>query len=175
MKKHLSVLLAATCVGSLVTMAGCSKPADKAEPKAEVHRYALINSTFPISRAVEVPGGKTLLFHSGMTPDPAKPDAEKGSAEYWGDTKTQALSVLTKTKASVESMGLTMGDAVKMTVFLVGPTPGAAMDFAGMMEAYTQFFGTADQPNLPARSAVQVAGLAAPGMLVEIEIVFARP
>ncbi|WP_299687694.1 RidA family protein [Hydrocarboniphaga sp.] len=156
-------------------MAGCSKPADKAEPKAEVHRYALINSTFPISRAVEVPGGKTLLFHSGMTPDPAKPDAEKGSAEYWGDTKTQALSVLTKTKASVESMGLTMGDAVKMTVFLVGPTPGAAMDFAGMMEAYTQFFGTADQPNLPARSAVQVAGLAAPGMLVEIEIVFARP
>jgi enamine deaminase RidA (YjgF/YER057c/UK114 family) len=142
---------------------------------AEVKRYPLVGSNFPISRAVEVPGKQTLVFHSGMTPDPAKPDAPKGSAEYWGDTKTQTLSVLNKTKASVESMGLKMGDAVKMTVFLVGPTPGAAMDFAGMMEAYTQFFGTKEQPNLPARSAFQVSALAAPGMLVEIEIVFARP
>jgi enamine deaminase RidA (YjgF/YER057c/UK114 family) len=174
MKNHLSVLLAIACVGSVATVAGC-KPADKPAAKAEVHRYALVNSTFPIARAVEVPSGKTLVFHSGMTPDPANPEAEKGSAEYWGDTRTQTLSVLNKTKASIESMGLTMGDAVKMTVFLVAPVPGAAMDFAGMMEAYTQFFGTADQPNLPARSAVQVAGLAAPGMLVEIEIVFAKP
>ncbi|MEO0973643.1 MAG: Rid family hydrolase, partial [Pseudomonadota bacterium] len=39
----------------------------------------------------------------------------------------------------------------------------------------TQFFGTEAQPNLPARSAVQVAGLAAPGMLVEIEVIIARP
>ena len=61
-------------------------------------------------------------------------------------------------------------------VLLVGdPAKGGGMDFAGMMEGYTQFFGTKDQPKLPARSAVQVAGLAAPGMLVEIEIVFARP
>ena len=174
MKQHLSALLTAACVGSVLTMAGC-KPADKPAAKTEVRRYALVNSTFPIARAVEVPSDKTLIFHSGMTPDPARPDAEKGSAEYWGDTKTQTLSVLNKTKASIENMGLTMGDAVKMTVFLVGPTPGAPMDFAGMMEGYTQFFGTADQPNLPARSAVQVAGLAAPGMLVEIEIVFAKP
>jgi len=38
-----------------------------------------------------------------------------------------------------------------------------------------KYFGTEDQPNLPARSAFQVAGLAAPGMLVEIEVVLARP
>jgi enamine deaminase RidA (YjgF/YER057c/UK114 family) len=48
------------------------------------------------------------------------------------------------------------------------------MDFAGFMKAYTQYFGTPEQPNLPARSAVQVAGLAAPGMLVEIEVILAR-
>jgi len=48
------------------------------------------------------------------------------------------------------------------------------MDFQGFMKAYTQYFGTPEQPNLPARSAVQAAGLAAPGMLVEIEVILAR-
>jgi len=163
MRKALILTVAAAMLGST------------GAARAEVKRYPLVGSTFPIARAVEVPGTQTLIFHSGMTPDPARPEAAKYSAEYWGDTKAQTLSVLSKTKASIESMGLKMGDAVKMTVFLVAPAAGAAMDFAGMMEGYTQFFGTAAQPNLPARSAVQVAGLAAPGMLVEIEIVFARP
>ena len=63
-----------------------------------------------------------------------------------------------------------------MLAFLVGdPAKDNKMDFKGFMEAYTQYFGTADQPNLPARSAVQVAGLAAPGALVEIEVILARP
>jgi enamine deaminase RidA (YjgF/YER057c/UK114 family) len=48
------------------------------------------------------------------------------------------------------------------------------MDFEGMMAAYSQFFGTKEQPNLPARSTVQVAGLVAPGMLVEIEVQLAK-
>jgi enamine deaminase RidA (YjgF/YER057c/UK114 family) len=71
-------------------------------------------------------------------------------------------------------MGLGFGDVVKMNVFLVGDSATGKMDFKGFMEAYTRFFGTADQPNLPARSAVQVAGLAAPGVLVEIECVLAQ-
>jgi enamine deaminase RidA (YjgF/YER057c/UK114 family) len=45
------------------------------------------------------------------------------------------------------------------------------MDFAGFMAGYSQFFGTKDQPNKPARSAMQVAALAAPGALIEIEVV----
>jgi enamine deaminase RidA (YjgF/YER057c/UK114 family) len=68
-----------------------------------------------------------------------------------------------------------MGDVIKMNVFLVGdPAKGGKMDFPGMMAAYTKFFGTKEQPNLPARSAVQVAGLAAPGGLVEIEVIAAK-
>jgi enamine deaminase RidA (YjgF/YER057c/UK114 family) len=67
------------------------------------------------------------------------------------------------------------GDVVKMLVFLVGdPANDGKMDFKGFMEAYTQYFGTPEQPNLPARSAVQVAGLAAPGALVEIEVILAK-
>ena len=48
------------------------------------------------------------------------------------------------------------------------------MDFAGMMAGYTQFFGTSEQPNKPARSAVQVAALAFPGVMVEIEVIAVR-
>jgi enamine deaminase RidA (YjgF/YER057c/UK114 family) len=144
---------------------------------AEVVRYPLPNnSTFPISQAVEVKAGTTLVFHSGTVPGAANSKAERFSREFWGDTKTQAISVFNRIEGSLKEKGLGMGDVIKMTVFLVGvPENNGRMDFSGFMEAYTLYFGTKDQPNLPARSAVQVADLAAPGMLVEIEVVLARP
>jgi enamine deaminase RidA (YjgF/YER057c/UK114 family) len=67
-----------------------------------------------------------------------------------------------------------MGDVVKMTVFLVGdPAMGGQMDFDGFMEAYRLYWGTAEQPRLPARSTVQVAGLVGPLMFVEVEVITA--
>ena len=39
---------------------------------------------------------------------------------------------------------------------------------------FGQFFGTKEQPNKPARSAVQVAALVAPGALLEIEVIAAK-
>ena len=132
-------------------------------------------STFPIARAVEVPAGKTIIFHSGTTPAPLDPKAEAGTAAYWGDTKTQALSTFGRIKESLDAMKLNFGNVVAMTVYLVGdPAKGGRMDFDGFMAAYSQYFGTKEQPNLPARSTVQVAGLVAPGMLVEIEVQLAK-
>lgn len=144
---------------------------------ADVTRHPLGGgSTFPIARAVEVPPGYTLVFHSGITPSPADPKATQGSPEYWGNTKTQATSVFARIKESLTELGLGFGDVVAMTAYLVGdPATGGKMDFAGFMEAYTQHFGTKEQPNLPARSTVQVASLVGPGMLVEIEVTLARP
>jgi enamine deaminase RidA (YjgF/YER057c/UK114 family) len=133
-----------------------------------------IGSTFPIARAVEIPAGFKLIFHSGFTPSPANAQAKEGTPEYWGDTKTQAMSAFQKMEASLKDMGLTFGDVVKMNVFLVGDPATGKMDFKGFMDAYTQFFGTPQQPNLPARSAVQVAGLASAGVLVEVEVVLAQ-
>ena len=143
----------------------------------EVIRYPLPdNSTFPIAQAVEIPAGTTLVYHSGTTPRPADPLAERYSAQFWGDTETQAKSVFNRMETSLKNLNLEFGDVVKMTVFLVGtPENDGRLDFQGFMNAYTLHFGTEAQPNLPARSAVQVAGLAAPGMLVEIEVVLARP
>ena len=141
---------------------------------ADVVRHSN-GTSFPIARAVEVPAGTTIYFHSGMTPAPLDPKARPGTPEYWGDTKTQTLSVFGRIKDSLDKLGLDFGDVVAMTVYLVGdPAKEGRMDFEGMMAAYTQFFGTKEQPNLPARSTVQVAGLVAPGMLVEIEVQLAK-
>lgn len=133
------------------------------------------SSDFPIANAVEVGAGSKIIFHSGTTPAAANPDAERGTREYYGDTRTQTISVLERIEADLEAKGLTMGDVVKMTAFLVGdPEMDDQMDFSGFMEGYTQFFGTEEQPNVPARSTVQVAGLVAPLMFVEIEVITAR-
>lgn len=142
---------------------------------ADVTRYPIPGSDFPIAQAVEIPAGTTLVYHSGTTPRPANPKAERFSPEFWGDTETQTMSVFTRLKESLAAKKLTLSDVVKMQVFLVAPPGSDSMDFDGFMNAYRKFFGTAEQPNLPARSAFQVAGLAAPGMLVEIEVVLARP
>lgn len=66
-----------------------------------------------------------------------------------------------------------MGDVVKMQAFLVAPE-GEALDFDGFMKGYAQFFGTTEQPNLPSRSVMTVAGLVSAGWLVEIEVTAAR-
>ena len=102
--------------------------------------------------------------------------APKGSAAAYGDMETQATGALTAIKATLARMGMDMGDVVKMTVFMVAdPAKDNKLDFAGLMAGYSKFFGTADQPNKPARSAVQVAALVVPGPLLEIEVIAAKP
>jgi enamine deaminase RidA (YjgF/YER057c/UK114 family) len=143
---------------------------------ADVVRHKIPNSTFPISAAVEVPAGKTLVFLSGAVPPVADTAAPKDTPQAYGDTRTQTVGVLTSIDKQLKGMGLSLGDVVKMQVFLVGdPAKGGKMDFAGFMAGYTQFFGTPAQPNLPSRSAMQVAGLASPNFLVEIEVTAVRP
>lgn len=124
----------------------------------------------PIASAVWA--GDTL-YVSGQLAAPVTPeDKEKGTPAVYGDTKTQTMSVLTKIQNILKAQGLTMGDVVMMHVLLAGdPANGGKMDFPGLQAAYTQFFGTKDQPNKPARAAMQVAALAAPWALVEIEVI----
>lgn len=142
----------------------------------EITRLPLQDSDFPISAAVTVNAGADLVFLSGALAPVVNAGAPKGSEEAYGDTETQTTGALGRLKATLGRLGLDMGNVVKMTVFLVAdPKKDNKMDFAGLMSGYTKFFGTKDQPNKPARSAVQVAALVAPGALVEIEVVAARP
>jgi enamine deaminase RidA (YjgF/YER057c/UK114 family) len=142
---------------------------------AEVVRHKIPGSDFPISAAVEVPAGKTTVYLSGAVPR-LEADAPMDAADAYGDTEAQTVNVLGSIKKQLESMGLGLGDVIKMQVFLVGdPALDGKMDFAGFMKGYRQFFGTAEQPNLPSRSAFQIAGLANPAYRVEIEVVAVRP
>jgi enamine deaminase RidA (YjgF/YER057c/UK114 family) len=131
------------------------------------------NEKSPIANGVWA--GDTLYLSGQLASPVTAADVTKGTAAVYGDTKTQSLSALNKIQALLKEQGLDMKDVVKMTVFLAGdPAMGNKLDFAGLQGSYTQFFGTTDQPNKPARSAFQVAALAAPWALVEIEVIAVR-
>jgi enamine deaminase RidA (YjgF/YER057c/UK114 family) len=169
------LILAAGAVALFSTALSALAADAKANAK-KVERLALPDGNdFPISSAVTVKAGVDTYFLSGALPPVINKDAPKGSAAAFGDTEIQTVGALNAIKATLARLGLTMGDVVKMTVFLVGdPAKDNKMDFAGMMVGYKQFFGTPEQPNKPSRSAVQVAALAAPGALVEIEVIAAK-
>lgn len=152
---------------AMATLVSTAHAAPKAPPMV-VRTSA--NPTAVISSTATVPAAMNLIYLSGSTAspvDPAKPDE-------FGDTRTQTLSILTKMKATLEGMGLTMGDIVKINVFMVAPTPGGHMDSAAMNEVFKTFFGTPEQPNKPTRSTVQVAALGRPTTLIEIEGIAAK-
>lgn len=110
----------------------------------------------PYSQAIEV---GNLVFTSGQLPiNPAT------GAFPEGGIKEQARQSLLNVQAILKETGLTMGDAVKTTVFLADMG-----DFADMNAVYAEFFS---EP-YPARSAVAVKTLPK-GALLEIEVVAER-
>jgi enamine deaminase RidA (YjgF/YER057c/UK114 family) len=157
----------------LISFLGAAVMATAASAQDVVRTYP--TPTAAIASTVRVPHDAGLVFLSGQLPDVADPAAEPGSLASYGDTETQAASTFAKIAALLREQDLTMGDVVSMTVYLVAPAGSDRMDFAGMMRAYSRYFGTLEQPNRPARSTVQVAGLAGRGFLVEIEVTAARP
>jgi enamine deaminase RidA (YjgF/YER057c/UK114 family) len=153
MKKLLGAILL-SLVGSSVV---------HAHPPAEIKRVKG-DAQSPILASAIVPAGTTLVYLSGQVP-----------AVTDGDTKAQAISVFTKIQKLLADQELTLGDVIKLTVYLVGdPKTGGKLDFKGFSEAYAQFFGTPTQPNIVTRTTVQVVALANPAYLVEIEATAAK-
>lgn len=132
-----------------------------------------------ILQSATVKAGATTLYLSGQLASPIDPSKKTPPAQLTmadlGDTKTQTVSVLNKIKAILAEHGFAMGDIVKLTVFVAGdPALNGKMDFAGMNEGFKQFFGTPANPGTVTRSTVQVAALAGPPYLVEIEATAAK-
>lgn len=123
-------------------------------------------ANLPSGTSPAVWAGNTLYVSGSLDPE----------IKAHRDTESQTVGVLTFLKQLLESQNLTMGNVVMLRVYLgADPAKDGKMDFAGMMAGYTQFFGTKDQPNKPARTTVQVvlpAGEA--GALVEIDLVAVR-
>lgn len=117
-----------------------------------------------------------MLYLSGQLPTPITPaDREKNTPAVYGNTQAQSESTFAKIEGLLKEQGLGMGNVVMMRVYMAAdPAMGNKLDFAGMNAAYAKFFGTAAQPNKPARSTFQVAALVAAGALVEIEVQAAR-
>jgi enamine deaminase RidA (YjgF/YER057c/UK114 family) len=123
------------------------------------------NSDLPISAAVWA--GDTLYVSGWLDPD----------LKTHIDTRSQTVGLITDLQKLLESQKLTLSEVVMMRVYLGGdPAKDGKMDYAGMMAGYSQFFGTKDQPNKPARTTVQVVLPAgARGALVEIDLIAVRP
>jgi 2-iminobutanoate/2-iminopropanoate deaminase len=102
----------------------------------------------------------SLVFVSGQL----GLDKDTGSLVA-GGIQAQTRKALENMKAILESAGLSMGNVVKTTVFMLDMG-----QFADMNTVYAEFF-TSD---FPARSAIQVAGLPKNG-IIEIEAIAVKP
>lgn len=135
---------------------------------ADIKRVYGENAAAPIAAGVSVPPGFTTYYISGVLPRPITP-AANGKPANFGDMATQTRSVLDGLKATMTKMGIGFGDVVAAHVFL---DPKA--DFPAMNKVWGQEFGTATQPNKPARAAFRTNALVAPGALLEVEFIAAK-
>ena len=122
-------------------------------------------STLPIAGAVWA--GDTLYVSGWLDPN----------MKTHTDTMSQTVGILQDFQKFLATQKLDLSDVVMMRVYL-GPDPAKdnKIDAAGMTAGYTQFFGTKDQPGIPARTTLQAAlPAAARGALVEIDLVAVRP
>ena len=139
-----------------------------AAPSDEVAFYG--NPQSPISGGVVIPANRASVWTSGTVPGVADQDAERGTRERYGDTYTQAASILSRIEGQLEEQGLTMRDVVYIRAYLVpDPENEGRIDMQGWSKAFGEVFGTDDKPTKPARSTVGVAALVVPDWLIEIE------
>jgi enamine deaminase RidA (YjgF/YER057c/UK114 family) len=128
------------------------------------------NPTAAISSGVVIPPGRPLVWTSGTTPSVVKADAPAGSRDRFGDTKTQAQSILKTIAGQLQAQGVSMKDVVYLRAYLVpDPANGNRIDTAGWNAAYGEVFGTAANPTKPARSTVGVTALVNADWLIEVE------
>ena len=123
-----------------------------------------------ISNTVAIPANAAVVWTSGTVPSVADQNAPAGSRARYGDTKTQAMSVLTAIEARLKEHGLGMKDVVYLRAYLVpDKEKGGTIDTQGWNEAYGQFFNNPTNPVKPARSTVGVIALVNAEWLVEVE------
>jgi enamine deaminase RidA (YjgF/YER057c/UK114 family) len=123
-----------------------------------------------ISNTVAIPANAAVVWTSGTVPSVADTSAPADSPARWGDTRTQAVSVLKAIETRLKEHGLGMKDVVYLRAYLVpDKNKGGTIDTQGWNEAYGQFFNNATNPVKTARSTVGVLALVNPAWLVEVE------
>ena len=115
--------------------------------------------------SITIPPGAETMYLSGS-------GAQALDDGSWGDMRQQTIDTFSRFKQTLEDQGWSMGDIVQVRAFAVAGDGG--LDFAGFNAGYSEFFGTAANPNKPVRSFVEIKDLVVDGWLVEIEIRAAR-
>ncbi|MPR35019.1 Rid family hydrolase [Salmonirosea aquatica] len=128
-----------------------------------------------ISSGAIIPEGKKMLWTSGSTGSIADSTARAGTREQFGDTKTQALSILANFQKTLTEKGLSLKDVLMLRVYLAPDKSTGKHDYQGWYDAYAQYFGTATNPTKPIRSTIGIAGLANTDKFIEIELVAVYP
>ncbi len=156
--KHL-LLLAAVLMGFLTA------PAQKLKQIPLPPSQNPSGADLPISAAV---WAGDFLFVSGWL----DPDMKAHT-----DTTSQTVGIFKDLQKLLASQKLTLADVAMVRMYVgADPAKDGKGDVAGMTAGYTQFFGTKDQPNRPARTTVQVVlPSAGRGALVEVDLVAVRP
>jgi enamine deaminase RidA (YjgF/YER057c/UK114 family) len=162
----MKTLCKSALLGSLAGAVLCA--AATAVSAQEIQRLNRSSPMPAIADATVVPPGFTTYYLSGALPSPIKPAANGQPAEY-GDTAQQTRSTLDNLKAVMDKLGIGYGDVVAAHVFL---DPKASP--AEMNKVWATEFGTAAQPNKPARATVHIHSLVVPGTLIEIEFTAAK-
>ena len=125
--------------------------------------------TSEISSSVAVPHSYNRLLFSGTVAPLLNKDG-KTSYERYGNTEKQAIGILEKLKADLETKGLSLADVTYLRVYVApDPNKGNAPDYQGWFDAYSLFFNTKENPVKTARSTVGVQSLVSPDYLIEIE------
>jgi enamine deaminase RidA (YjgF/YER057c/UK114 family) len=123
----------------------------------------------PIASSVGIPANAAWVWTSGTVPSPADTTAAAGTRARFGDTKTQAISVIKNIEGRLKERGLALKDVVYLRVYLVADKEKGAVDFAAWNEVYGMFFNNATNPTKTGRSTIAVAALVYPDLLIEIE------
>jgi enamine deaminase RidA (YjgF/YER057c/UK114 family) len=122
-----------------------------AQPPAQGVRPVMPGAVWP---------GSLLFVNGWLDPD----------LELHTDVRSQTAGALTSLQAFLESHELTLADAVMLHAYI-----GSEAGRDGYTAAYAEFFGP-HQPHKPAHSVLQVVlPAAAPGALVEIDLIAVRP
>ncbi len=107
------------------------------------------------SQAIEVTGAQRLLVLSGQVAYD-----ERGGAQFPGDFAAQAREVFRNIRVLVEARGGTLAHVVKINTYLTDMSHRDAF-----IAIRREVFGA----HPPASTLLQVAGLAHPGWLIEVE------
>ncbi len=149
---------------TLLTLAAalalCTAPATAEDAVVRDNPPGLFTSP-RFTNVVEVPAGTSLVFVSGLTAQGPDGGAPK-------DAQSQAQAVFRNLRTALAARGLTPADVIQVRGFLV--------DVQTTLPAYRQaageFFGKSPPP---ASTVVGVAGLVRPDLLLEVELIAAKP